>query len=115
METPSSTPKNPPSAMHRPLWALRSVVVALGLVAWFWTQSLISKRAFPAGVIGDNLHALTAPLNQYLLHHPSVTDGLLIVSSAFIDLFAIFLGLDNHRVVCLSHPQVPQPGSGDEQ
>jgi membrane-associated phospholipid phosphatase len=52
---------------------------------------LISKRGFPAGTVGDNLHSLTAPLNQYLLHHSSLTNSLLIVSSAFIDLFAIFL------------------------
>lgn len=66
-------------------------MVALGLAAWFWTQSLIGQRAFPEKAIGDGLHALTAPAHQYLLDHPRAADGLLIVSSAFIDLFAIFL------------------------
>jgi membrane-associated phospholipid phosphatase len=70
---------------------LRAGLITLGLGAWFWTQSLISKRGFPAGVIGDSMHTLTAPLNQYLLYHPLVTNGLLIISSAFIDLFAIFI------------------------
>lgn len=77
--------------MKRSIWAIRIVIIAAGLCAWFWTQSLISKRGFPAGVIGDNLHALTAPLNFYLLHHTTLTNALLIVSSGFIDLFAIFL------------------------
>ena len=81
----ASTPSN------RYTWVLRAAIIAAGLAAWFWTQSLISKRGFPEGVIGDNLHALTAPLNQYLLHHASLTNALLIVSSGFIDLFAIFL------------------------
>jgi PAP2 superfamily C-terminal len=70
---------------------IRTLVIAAGLVLWFWTQSLISQRGFPAGIIGDNLHALTAPLNSYLLHHARLTNALLIVSSSFIDLFAIFL------------------------
>jgi len=76
---------------NRKTWMLRAAIIAAGLAAWFWTQSLISKRGFPEGVIGDNLHELTAPLNAYLLHHTSLTNALLIVSSAFIDLFAIFL------------------------
>lgn len=80
-----------PVPVSRMTRVIRLAVIALGIGAWFWTQSLISKRSFPAGVIGDNLHSLTAPLNQYLLHHSAVTNILLVVSSAFIDLFAIWL------------------------
>lgn len=74
-----------------PLWAMRLAMVALGLGAWFWTQSLIGKREFPTNGIGDGLHTVSAPMNQYLLDHPGAADSLLIVSSAGIDLFAIFL------------------------
>ena len=81
----------PSSAPPRPPWGLRAALVVLGLAAWFWTQSLIGKRAFPNGVIGDALHTWSAPVHQYLFAHPQTADGLLIVSSAFIDLFGIFL------------------------
>ena len=67
------------------------MLVALGLAAWFWTQSLIGHREISGQAIGDELHVLTAPAHQYLLGHPRAADGLLIASSAFIDLFAIFL------------------------
>jgi hypothetical protein len=69
----------------------RVVLTALALVLWFWTQSLIGAKALPAQGLGDGLHTLLAPLNESLHAHPQFTDGLLIVSSAFIDLLAIFL------------------------
>jgi len=71
--------------------AARIVITALALVVWFWTQSLIGAKSLPASGLGDGLHMLLAPLNESLHAHPSFADGLLIVSSAFIDLFAIFL------------------------
>jgi hypothetical protein len=71
--------------------AARVVLTALALVIWFWTQSLIGAKAMPASGLGDGLHVLLAPLNGALHAHPQFTDGLLIVSSAFIDLLAIFL------------------------
>jgi PAP2 superfamily C-terminal len=72
-------------------WWVRALLVALGLAAWFWTQSLIGQRAISGQAIGDDLHVLTAPMHQYLLDHPCAANGLLITSSAFIDLFALFL------------------------
>lgn len=69
----------------------RIAITALALVVWFWTQSLIGAKALPASGLGDGLHALLAPLNASLQQHPQFADGLLIVSSAFIDLFGIFL------------------------
>ena len=71
--------------------AVRVVVTALALAVWFWTQSLIGAKTLPATGLGDGLHTLLAPLNESLHAHPQFADGLLIVSSAFIDLFAIFL------------------------
>ena len=69
----------------------RIVITALALVVWFWTQSLIGAKSLPASGLGDGLHLLLAPLNESLHAHPQFADGLLIVSSAFIDLFAILL------------------------
>jgi hypothetical protein len=69
----------------------RAVLTALALVVWFWTQSLIGAKSLPASGLGDGLHMLLAPVNESLHAHPQFADGLLIASSAFIDLFAIFL------------------------
>jgi hypothetical protein len=91
MNTSNSEPRKTPAASLAPPWWIRAMFVAVGLAAWFWTQSLIGQRAFPGGGIGDGLLALTAPAHQYLLDHPGAADGLLIVSSACIDLFAVFL------------------------
>jgi len=77
--------------MTPPLWLLRALLIAASLAAWFWTQSLIGKRAFPEGRIGDGLLDLTAVLHRYLLEHPAWADRLLIASSALIDLLGIFL------------------------
>ena len=75
----------PPSAAAPSPWWFRALLVALGLAAWFWTQSIIGQRALSGQAIGDELHVLTAPAYQYLLDHPRAANGLLIVSSAFID------------------------------
>jgi membrane-associated phospholipid phosphatase len=91
------------SPAPRPAWRVRLArvaVVAVGLVLWFWTQSLIDARAMPAAgsaeagallTAGDGLLALTAPLNRLLHDHPAAADLLLIASSAVIDLLGLFL------------------------
>jgi len=74
------------------MFVARAAITAAALVAWFWTQSLISQRGFPAGAaIGDGLHDLTAPLNQFLHSHPAAADALLIVSSGLIDAIGLLL------------------------
>jgi hypothetical protein len=70
---------------------LRAIVVAAGLAGWFWTQKRIARRDFPKDRIGDRLFDLTAPLNRFLWDHPRWADGLLIVTSAVIDLLGIFV------------------------
>jgi len=90
MNKPKSEIQPPPATASSPWW-IRAVLVVLGLAAWFWTQSLIGQRAISGQVIGDELHVLTAPAHQYLLDHPCAANGLLIASSAGIDLFAFFL------------------------
>jgi len=69
----------------------RVVLTAVALVVWFYTQSLIGARPVPTSGIADGLHRLTAPLNTYLLTNATMANALLIVSSALIDLLALFL------------------------
>jgi PAP2 superfamily C-terminal len=70
---------------------LRLVLTAVVLALWFWTQSLIGARTPPAAGLGDALHNLTSGLNSYFSHNPVAANGLLIVSSAFIDGLGLFL------------------------
>jgi hypothetical protein len=69
----------------------RIVLTALALGVWFWTQSLIARRAVPGAGVGDALHAVTAGLNSYFSHSPDAANALLILSSALIDGLGIFL------------------------
>jgi len=70
---------------------LRLTLAAAALAVWFWSQSLIGHRSVPESGIGDVILTLTAPLNAYLHNHPAAANTLLIVSSAGIDLIAIFI------------------------
>lgn len=79
------------SAGKRGALALRILVTALAIGAWFGTQALIGSRPVPSSGIGDGLLTLTAPLNQYLGQHAGAANALLIVSSGFVDLMALFL------------------------
>jgi hypothetical protein len=90
MNNPNPEIHPTPAAAPSPWW-IRALLVVLGLAAWFWTQSLIGQRVVSGQAIGDELHVLTAPAHQYLLDHPRAANGLLIASSAGIDLFALFL------------------------
>jgi hypothetical protein len=77
--------------MTIPQWLLRTGLVTLSLVAWFWTQALIAKRGFPEGKIGDRLLDLTAPLNRFLHDHPGWANRVLIGTSLLIDSLGLFL------------------------
>lgn len=70
---------------------LRVLTIAMGLGAWFVSQSLIGSRGLREGAIADAVHDWTAPLNRWLLDRPRAANALLIASSGFIDLFGIFL------------------------
>jgi hypothetical protein len=76
---------------HVLLYGLRIGIVALSLAAWFVSQSLIGARGLKSGAIADGVHEATAPLHRYLTAHPKCADAVLIASSAFIDLFGLFL------------------------
>ncbi len=82
--------------------AVRGLFVALGLAAWFLTQSLLGARApnsshdkmQTAGLVltqGDGLLALTAPWHRYLTERRELAHALLISSSAAIDVLGVFL------------------------
>jgi hypothetical protein len=89
-----SAPTQTRAALARPTvraLAFRLALTAAALLVWFWTQSLIGARSLPAAGIGDGMHVVTAPLNQYLQSHASAANALLIVSSAIIDLLGIYL------------------------
>lgn len=80
-----------PSNSTAPWW-LRVLFIVVGLIAWFWTQSLIGSRTLPEGVvIGDGVHDLTAGVNQYLRDNPGAANALLVCSSAIIDSLGVFL------------------------
>ena len=68
----------------------RILAIAFALALWFWTQSLIGSRKGGQG-IGDALHDWTEPWNNALQARPKTANAILIVSSAFIDFFGIFL------------------------
>jgi len=70
---------------------LRVVIIALVLGLWFWTQKLISRKSLLTEGIGDRLHDLTAPVNAWLTTHPRAANATLITTSAFIDLFGLYL------------------------
>ena len=70
----------------------RRVAITIAVLAlWFWTQSLIGSRKLAGIGITDAAHQWTAPVNAYLLAHPRATNALLVISSAFIDAFGLFL------------------------
>jgi hypothetical protein len=71
--------------------ALRLAIIGGALGLWFWTQRLISRKAMANQGVGDRLHEWTASVNAWLQDHTRAADATLITSSAFIDLFGIYL------------------------
>ena len=72
-------------------FVFRLLTIAMGLAAWFTSQSLIGARGLREGAIGDAVHDWTAPLHAWLVRNPGEANALLMASSAFIDLFGVFL------------------------
>lgn len=82
---------NAENSLPRRNLARRLIVTALGLIVWFWTQSLIGARSLPATAIGDSMHQWTAPLNAFFYENVRAANALLIVSSGLIDALGLFL------------------------
>ncbi len=78
-----------PVAMQ--VYILRTGIVIASIGAWFTSQSLIGTRAASSDPLRDGMHVITTPLLQYLQSRPRLVQGILIVSSGFIDLFGVFL------------------------
>lgn len=70
---------------------LRAGFVAVGLVLWFWTQWLINRKAPNGNRVGDRLHDWTTPLNTWLAQNPRAANATLIVTTALVDLFGLYL------------------------
>jgi membrane-associated phospholipid phosphatase len=79
------------AVLHWPAIGLRAGVVAGALVAWFWTQSLIARKAAPREGLGDVVHELTARWHRYFATNERAANAALITSSIFIDLFGLSL------------------------
>ena len=79
------------AAIHWPTIGLRAAVVAGALAVWFWTQSLIGRKAMPKEGIGDVVHELTSRWHRYLFTHERAANAALITSSIFIDLAGLGL------------------------
>lgn len=85
---------SPPPDSTTPRWRvrlIRFVLVVIGLAAWFFTQWLIGRRAFPENGIGDALLDWLAPAHAYLTAHPGAANALLISSSVGIDFLALYI------------------------
>lgn len=76
-------------AMETVLWRL--LFIGLALAGWFATQRLIASRPAVNGVMTDYLHLATAKTNAFLQQRPRLADGMLIASSAGIDLLTLFV------------------------
>ena len=72
-------------------FVFRFLTIAMGLGAWFASQSLIGARGLREGAIGDAVHDWTTPLNGWLARNAGASNALLITTSGFIDLFGLFL------------------------
>lgn len=82
-----------------PIWekithyGLRILMIGFSLGAWFKTQSMLEARKNNRDEITDLLHNISEPLNKYFLNNKKAANKLLIISSAFIDSFGLFLVL----------------------
>jgi hypothetical protein len=70
---------------------LRAGVIAGALVVWFWTQSLIARKAAAKDGIGDVVHELTSRWHLYLSTNERAANAALIASSICIDLVGLAL------------------------
>jgi hypothetical protein len=72
------------------LRAARVLLIAAGLAAWFWTQRMLARRAWPAGRIATAFTSGPRP-STATCAHPAAANRLLIASSAIIDALGLLL------------------------
>jgi len=71
--------------------ALRVLLIAGSLVAWFVTQKMIGARTLKDGELYDHFHVLSAGWNAWLHRHPRHANAVLIASSLCVDAVTLFV------------------------
>jgi hypothetical protein len=74
-----------------PQIGLRAGFVLVAIVLWFWTQRLISRKEPTGSRVGDRLHDWSAPVHAWLTENPPAANLALIVSSALVDAFGLYV------------------------
>src|SRR5437016_13154146 len=82
---------------------LRAGVIAGALVVWFWTQSLIARKAAAKDGIGEVVHDLTSRWHLYLSTNERAAIAALILSSICNDVICLTLV----GSAIFSHPFAP--------
>ena len=77
-----------------PVIGVRVGFIVAGLLAWYWTQSVIGKRTPKVAYevpLTDGIHVFTARLHQRYATNVAAGNRLLIISSLVIDLLGGYL------------------------
>lgn len=69
----------------------RVALIGLALAGWFASQRLIALRPAVDGAMTDYLHAATAGMNASLHAKPRLANGILVASSAGVDVLTLFV------------------------
>src|SRR3954452_1099716 len=77
-----------------PVIAVRFGLVAVGIIAWYWTQSVLGKRVPKVAhevPLTDGIHVLTARFHARYATNVAAGNRLLIASSLVIDVLGFYL------------------------
>src|SRR3954470_13291166 len=77
-----------------PVIGVRVLLVILGIVAWYWTQSVLGKRVPKVAYevpLTDGVHVLTRRIHHRYFTNVAAGNRLLIASSLVIDLLGLYL------------------------
>jgi PAP2 superfamily protein len=77
-----------------PVVGVRAGLVALGILAWYWTQAVLGKRVPKVAYevpLTDGIHVLTARIHKRYFTNVAAGNRLLIASSLVIDLLGAYL------------------------
>src|SRR5215467_7008945 len=77
-----------------PVIGIRTLFVALGIIAWYATQALLAKRVPKVAYevpLTDGIHVLTARIHHRYFTNEAAGNRLLISSSLVIDLLGAYL------------------------
>lgn len=77
-----------------PVVAVRCGLVVAGVLAWYWSQAFLGKRAPKVAhevPLADGIHVMTARLHERYATNVAAGNRLLIISSLVIDLLGLYL------------------------